>query len=103
MGQSAVHVAVKLNHFESALFLFMETASPFVIDVNGKRPIDYCQSSFMKSLCDRATLLHVVHSIGKQKDFYQKVKRGFVYFVRHELPYDIFTRVYKLALGDKEE
>ena len=98
-----MHIAIKLNHFESALFLFMETASPFVIDVDGKRPIDYSQSLIMKSLCDRATLLYFVHSIGKQKDFYQNVKRGFVYFVRHELPYDKFIRVYKIVLGDKEE
>ena len=98
-----MHIAVKLNHFESALFLFIETASPFVIDIDGKRPIDYCQSLIMKSLCDRATLLHVVHSIGKQKEFYQNVKSGFVYFVRNELPYNIFIRVYKIVFGDKEE
>jgi hypothetical protein len=56
----------------------------------------------MKSLCDRATLLHIVHSMGKQKDFYKKVKRGFMYYVKNELPYNIMRRLIYMIDDDEE-
>lgn len=82
--------------------LFMESASPFILDDEGKKPVDYCSNSLMKSLCDRATLLHIVHSMGKQKDFYKKVKRGFMYYVKNELPYNIMRRLIYM-INDNEE
>ena len=63
----------------------MEGASPFKIDLSGKNPSDYCKTRVMKSICKRAMLLHGIHLLGKQKDFYVNIKRGFLYFIVYEI------------------
>ena len=83
--KTPLHYAIEFNHYEAVVLLLMEGASPFKIDLSGKNPSDYCKTRVMKSICKRAMLLHGIHLLGKQKDFYINIKRGFLYFIVYEI------------------
>lgn len=74
-----------MEKVESAIVLIMEGASLTIEDSHRKKPSDYCKSKLLEYVCGRALLLHVIHFFGKQKLFYQKIKRGIIYFVENEL------------------
>lgn len=89
IGRTPLHLAVLMNSIESALLLIMEGASTMIVDSCGKKPIDYCKSQAMKEICNRGMLLNVIHFLGKQKVFYQNVKRGMMYFIVNEMRHNI--------------
>ena len=89
IGRTPLHLAVLMNSIESALLLIMEGASTMIVDSSGKKPIDYCKSELMKDICNRGMLLNVIHFLGKQKVFYQNVKRGMMYFIVNEMRHNI--------------
>ena len=85
VGRTPLHLAMDLNCCEAAIVLVMEGASLFKVDSEGKRCGDYCKSELMKFLHKRALLLHGIHLLGKQRNFYMNVKRGIMYFVINEI------------------
>ena len=104
VGRTPLHLAVQMNSVESAALLLMEGASTTVLDYNGKRPCDYCKTKLMKDICSRGMMLNVIHFLGKQKEFYQNVKRGMMYFIVNEIKFDIDKSLYfdilkKLEIG----
>ena len=94
VGRTPLHLAVQMNSVESAALLLMEGASTTVLDYNGKRPSDYCKTKLMKDICSRGMMLNVIHFLGKQKEFYQNVKRGMIYFIVNEIKFDIDKSLY---------
>ena len=85
VGRTPLHLAMDLNCCEAAVVLVMEGASLFKVDLEGKRCGDYCKSELMKFIHKRTLLLHGIHLLGKQKNFYMNVKRGIMYFVINEI------------------
>jgi hypothetical protein len=76
---------MELNCKEAALVLLMEGASPFKLDLLGKKCGDYCKSELMKFIIKRGMLLYGINLLGKQKNFYKNMKRGIIYFVVNEI------------------
>ena len=96
IGRTPLHIAIMMEKVESAIVLLMEGASLRIEDSNGKKPPDYCKSKLMEYVCGRALLLHVIHFLGKQKFFYQKIKRGIIYFVENELKNNVDKELLKM-------
>ena len=97
IGFSPLHLGINNNNFDAVIFLFLYYASPFKRDKSGKKPIDYAKNYRMATLCKRATALHVVHLFGKNKDFYENVKRGFSYFVESEYKNEMEKEAYEIV------
>lgn len=85
IGRTPLHLAMELNCKEAALVLLMEGASPFKLDLLGKKYGDYCKSELMKFIIKRGMLLYGINLLGKQKKFYKNMKRGIIYFVVNEI------------------
>ena len=95
VGYSSLHLAIINNNFESVVFLFLNYASPFIKDKYGKKPIEYCKNYKMEILCKKATGFHIAHLFGKNKNFYNNVKKSFTFFVESEFRNDLGDEAYK--------
>ena len=70
-GDSPLHIAVKNNFYDSACILLYYCASPFLKDINGKKPIELSNNFDMKNLLEKTMKIHYIsyfqRTINKQK------------------------------------
>ena len=57
-GDSPLHIAVKKNYYDSACILLYYSASPFIKDRDGKKPIEISNNFYMKSLLEKIMKIH---------------------------------------------
>lgn len=96
LGKTALHLAVMNNNYEAIVFLFLFYASPFTLSRSGKKAIDYAKNEKIKSICKRATALHVIHMFGKQENYFENVQRGFSFFVVGECKGELVPQAYSI-------
>lgn len=84
-GRTPLHYASYYNCYESVLILLYETSSLYIVDKGGYTPVQLTNNYNIIHAFKRATLLHLIHSMGKRTAFEGNYRRGFLWYIENEI------------------
>ena len=84
-GRTALLIASEQNNVEFVSVLLYEIADPSIKNAKGEKPIDVTTHPKIKTMLERAKILHYFQTIGKIQQFNEKVRRGLGFLYKEEL------------------
>ena len=84
-GRTALLIASEQNNVEFVSVLLYEIADPSIKNAKGEKPIDVTTHPKIKTMLERAKILHYFQTIGKIQQFNENVRRGLGFLYKEEL------------------
>ena len=84
LGETALHLSIKKNNYESTVLLLIFLASPFIKNNKGKKPFDCTKDYQMGIIYKKITDLHYKSMFVRNKLIYDKIQNEFIRFILDE-------------------
>ena len=84
-GRTPLFIAAEKNHLEFVTVLLFEIADPSIKNIKGERAIEVTTNSRIKTILERAKILHYFHKIGKIQHFNEAIKNGLSFLCKEEM------------------
>ena len=97
-GRTPLFIAAEKNHLEFVTVLLFEIADPSIKNIKGERAFEVTTNSGIKTILERAKILHYFHKIGKIQHFNEAIKNGLSFLCKEEMGID-----YELWLNENSD
>ena len=84
-GRTPLFIAAKKNNLEFVTMLLVEIADPSIKNIKGERPCDVTTDPKIKTILERAKVLHYYHNVGKIQQFNESIRNGLKYLFLNEM------------------
>jgi hypothetical protein len=84
-GRTPLFIAAEKNNLEFVTMLLYEIADPSIKNIKGERPSDVTTDPKIKTILERAKVLHYYHNEGKIQQFNESIRNGLKYLFLNEM------------------
>ena len=84
-GRTPLFIAAEKNNLEFVTMLLFEIADPSIKNIKGERPCDVTTDPKIKTILERAKVLHYYHNVGKIQQFNESIRNGLKYLFLNEM------------------